>query len=850
MADGEPTIEEVLFRQFRGWEPHNIPPDDLLPRLVGEGQLIDARGVITETDGVIRWKRDQFRISETGRGGNLLDIFEYKTGSHNQLLAFCSDQKLYTLETDWPAATPVQFAYGYQLDWDDPGNGNYAFSEAADSLQASGRHGFAAAKDVLLVGHREQATKRWNGAALTDVGFLPPPNAPTTPSGADEKFLTDYTETEEGAEDYLTLTDARITAAAMPRTATGRVSKDFTAGYFNNFVHTFEAKLTAVDVSGRMGLWGVCNVADETYPSWQADDYMVLIAGRTAEYYSVQMYTSLEVSIPCVISVNTSYYFTIKREGAQVTLYVYTDSDRSTLIFVDTISCPGGAFRYLYGISANETAGAETISGYIDGLNINEAGLGSGKLTVGNYSYCYTYGNAEWESMPSPIANVTVSVADKSITISNLNVGPAGTTWRRLYRSYTSSTAEGVYGDSYGLLVQVDTQDADENDITTYTDEVLPAYIGEPPAFDHAIPPRGDLLVHHNDRAFMAHCSCSSRSYDDYETSGLDNMLFWSELAEPYYWPGQNYARVGDSSPIMALVSWRGWLFIFKETSVWVLRGYTEDQFVLEQLTNEFGISNYNAAAAGPPGVVWRDKGGLMFTDGSNVRVLRDYDIMSVDPPVSTVTHPTIAYHRQKFYILEGDYLLTWDPVRDSWAYEYFNETTVGIRAFNFGRYQSHLLSYWEWNGGHTYIGVKDTGQQFTYYDAQGVSESNAYFAPVQITLPALIARPGEEIVPLEVWIDGSWVAHGTEGRRPYIFLNDDADYSTVAGQNVWETTPLAPKDGDVIGVLSGYSYGVGGVSKKTNAFRELYIQIKATEAEDFVLNAVGLRFYRRAARG
>ncbi len=120
VPDGEPTIEEVIFRNFQGWEPHNIPPTDLLPRLVGEGQLIDGRGVVTDADGVVRWRRDQFALPATGK--TLLDIFEYKTGSYNQLLAFCTDGKLYKLETPWSTAAGTQFAYGYLLNFDDPGN--------------------------------------------------------------------------------------------------------------------------------------------------------------------------------------------------------------------------------------------------------------------------------------------------------------------------------------------------------------------------------------------------------------------------------------------------------------------------------------------------------------------------------------------------------------------------------------------------------------------------------------------------------------------------------------------------------------------------------------------------------
>jgi len=837
MPDGEaPQIEEVIFQGFNGWSPANVPPTDLYPRLLKEGELIDARGVVVDPDGVIRWRRDQYTVPAVGK--TLLDVWEYKASpsgvDKNQMLAFCTDGHLYKLETDWPSASATQFAYGYELF-----NGT-SWSDITSGLATSGRRGFCAARDVVLVGHRSEATKRWNGTALTDAGILPPSSAPYL-NEVDIDF-TNPAWTESDGDGVLTVAAAKVTATNINPASDSYVQYDYTADHFGDFVHTFTFYFdNATNDGGEFYVWAL---AEESGSASNWSTYLALKAARSGSTYTLTLegtgVSSDDLDIE--IETNTPYYMTISRYGNAITVSPYQ-------VYIGTppdsieAACTAEALRYMYVMSGSDDAGAVTACGYVEDLNLGEYTAPTGSLPAGTYSYCYTYGNSEWESMPSPILDVTISADDKKILLKRIAVGPTGTTWRRIYRAYTSDITDGARGSVFGLLEEIT-----DNTTTTYSDNTQQAYVGLPMAYDHAIPPRGDLLVYHNNRVFMANCSCTSRSYDDYETTGLDNVLFWSELDEPYYWPSVNYLRVGDNTPIKALVSWRDWLFIFKESSVWVLRGYDAADFQLAQLTNEYGCVHQNAAASGPPGVLWRDKGGLCFFNGVGIQVILDYAISSTfGPPATTITQPTIAYHRSKFYILEGNYLLTYDPEPQRWGYRDFDETTVGIRAFNFGRYQSHLLSYWVWKTGSSYLGVLDTGKEFGHYADQGTTTSVNEFAPVQITLPPLLARPGEEIVPVEVWIDGTWTAHATTTRRPYIYLNDDADYSATAGQNAWAAATFAPKDGNVIGVPQGYTYDSTG---KTNAFKTLYIQIKATEAEDFVLTAVGLRFKRRSARG
>jgi len=79
------------------------------------------------------------------------------------------------------------------------------------------------------------------------------------------------------------------------------------------------------------------------------------------------------------------------------------------------------------------------------------------------------------------------------------------------------------------------------------------------------------------------------------------------------------------------------------------------------------------------------------------------------------------------------------------------------------------------------------------------------------------------------------------------LFLNTDAGYSEVAGDNAWEDTPEAPQYGEVIGVPGGYEYDS---SARTNAGRIWYPQLKSDCAPEFLLDRLALVYGIRASRG
>ena len=79
----------------------------------------------------------------------------------------------------------------------------------------------------------------------------------------------------------------------------------------------------------------------------------------------------------------------------------------------------------------------------------------------------------------------------------------------------------------------------------------------------------------------------------------------------------------GDGDTITGIVSWQDELIVFKNNSVWVVRGFGPDSFQLENISKAVGAVGQRAIAVGEEGVYffsWPD--GLQLYDGKGVRNL------------------------------------------------------------------------------------------------------------------------------------------------------------------------------------------------------------------------------------
>lgn len=464
-----------------------------------------------------------------------------------------------------------------------------------------------------------------------------------------------------------------------------------------------------------------------------------------------------------------------------------------------------------------------------------EAAKTGNAFPLGTYSYFFTYDDGEMESMPSPIADCQVVTADQNVALTGLTDAGSGTPDKKIYRAYTPETAAGTRAGMetgfWGLTRYVGERRVEgaprgasfqyvatiAHGTTTY-DDGLDAYaLGDEIWFDRAKPPLGTLVEWHKERAFMSGAVKGSPSYTGYDTGYWGNVLFWSQLDEPYYWPGENMVVVGDDTEITGIMPWKDHLLIFKENSVWHLTGYDESDFVLEQLAAHVGSVAENSQAAGPPGVLWAAPEGYYFYEGGQTvrRVLEKGPLSPWGQAASTTIIPTIAWHNNRFYMMQEEHLLEWEPRQDRWSYRPADWLDadgypLGLRAWDFGEAHSHLLTRMAWVGdGAQEIIVLDPAGNIEGAGDFGTTYSDLY-APLEVTLPPIEAPPGMEIVPLEVRVHGSWadeIAVGgyvAEGEEEDVVLGSKEEVSQLTyyvGDRIVGTRFVAPADGHILTV-------------------------------------------------
>jgi len=180
-------------------------------------------------------------------------------------------------------------------------------------------------------------------------------------------------------EDFTTFTEVdpnnRITVqpnliiSQVTRSETAYVYADYGVDYFKNFTHELEVLANDPTTKGVHSEWVLANAvgnlnelrgAGENYITVQMYDmeptgtrYIIL-----REYYEGTVYQQYVTGL----SVNTKYYLRIKKEGTSLTLEVYSDAERTNLLYTLSITLHiDYAFRYLYASSSWNDARTEQV---------------------------------------------------------------------------------------------------------------------------------------------------------------------------------------------------------------------------------------------------------------------------------------------------------------------------------------------------------------------------------------------------------------------------------------------------------------------------------------------------------
>lgn len=207
-----------------------------------------------------------------------------------------------------------------------------------------------------------------------------------------EDFQADYT--EDDPELDITLATVRSTWATMDRKTGGaKVEKDFGAGYFTDFVHTFDVVLTDIeagDATTRDCLM-IYKLQKDDNELWReellwitvrqitgTDDEYIITCGQHLNGGNVWNDSSGNLTI----AGNPDIYFRVERSGTTITVDIYSTSilrdagsgsDGDIDTFTDGGNGRNDAYQYCIvtmGFNSNQDPNDHS-SGYLENLDLN-----------------------------------------------------------------------------------------------------------------------------------------------------------------------------------------------------------------------------------------------------------------------------------------------------------------------------------------------------------------------------------------------------------------------------------------------------------------------------------------------
>lgn len=178
-------------------------------------------------------------------------------------------------------------------------------------------------------------------------------------------------------------------------------------------------------------------------------------------------------------------------------------------------------------------------------------------------------------------------------------------------------------------------------------------------------------------------------------TTAGDNpsTVRFSDPSTPTTFGANNWVDLtpGDGEPIMGMVSWREYLFVFKQSKFFVF-GQTTDsgtgtpEFNYRPVDTGVGLCSSRALCATPFGVFFLTQRGVYLTDGGEPKLVSEL----LDPfwlgnasdfyrsnlfNHSALSAPVMAWHKQQVYLAvptggssTNDRLLVYDPRYEWWS--------------------------------------------------------------------------------------------------------------------------------------------------------------------------------------
>lgn len=179
---------------------------------------------------------------------------------------------------------------------------------------------------------------------------------------------TTYIEVDPNSHIEETIT--RVTATTLARNESAYLYKDFGSDYFGNFTHFFQGRLSSVsDPNSVLILWGLSNTVANTQ-GW-GTGLFVFFLYDSGQYKLYIQEVGQSPQGAYVISLNTTYYFTLKRMNTSWILNVYSDITRATWLTTISTTVATTTYKYLYLMASYNDSTSPNASGYGEYYDIN-----------------------------------------------------------------------------------------------------------------------------------------------------------------------------------------------------------------------------------------------------------------------------------------------------------------------------------------------------------------------------------------------------------------------------------------------------------------------------------------------
>jgi len=371
--------------------------------------------------------------------------------------------------------------------------------------------------------------------------------------------------------------------------------------------------------------------------------------------------------------------------------------------------------------------------------------------------------------------------------------------------------------------------------------------------------PLAEHLVVHANKMFAADITVNGTHYP--------NRVYWSHEDQPRDWAEADYVEInagGTGIRGMAVVA--GALVIFKPQSIFVLYGYSSDDFTVAQLSSKLGAVSHRGMAVADTGVYFfSNPEGLFFFDGS--RLVDVFD--PIRPAVDTGQFNTAA---------PDAISLSWIGKKLWMSAPYDRETTVTEPKVNFvfdpsiGRvgawtmFQSAdgygLVSGCDFtdalDGNYSYMihpveprvlrtdrynlvtdNITGTVANFTSYYRTKWFDGGSYMQKKMFRRPDFVVKEPSVQSSINVKVYHDFDDGVNNERRNYDLTVTPPDVGLIWGTDLW---------GDSWGSGAATSSVVTG--KNLGLARSVQVQLTGPEGQSWGINSIGYKYQGRRVKG